>query len=179
MISLVFLLALLNQVPKPAPVPGMPVAPGVYYKQTDGQWFKLEYAVMADMKGKGLGGFLETDGYLKLDITVSYPGAQARLQIPTPRPAFFVRATGAAKDAMIVQLTRGKDRRTIQTSSSATSLENKGGFKKQEIQHVNVVVYADESFSVTPQDDLKPGEYLLVFGYANTGFDFGITRPKK
>jgi hypothetical protein len=42
---------------------------------------------------------------------------------------------------------------------------------------VTVTVYKDDSFSVTPEQNLQPGEYLLVFGHANTGFDFGIAKP--
>lgn len=172
------LLVLIMQAPKPAPPPGMPVTPGVYFRQGDAQWIKLEPASMADMKSKGMEQFMDTYGYFNLDLTVTYTGAQAAAQIPVPRPVFYVRGVGSSKEAMIVQLTRKKDSRTIRTSSSAATTENKGGFKKQEIQNVTVTVYSDESFSVAPEDDLKPGEYLLVFGYANAGFDFGISRTK-
>lgn len=170
------LLFLLAQGARPAPVPGMPPDPGVYYREGNA-WNKLQAAPMADMKTKGVGLFLETDGLSGLDLTIDYQGPQAPVQIQDQQPTFYVRRTGAAADAMIVELERKKDRRTIRTSSSDATVENRGGFKKDSIRNVTVIVYSDDSFSVTPEQVLKPGEYLLVFGHANTGFDFGI-QPK-
>lgn len=173
------LLFLLLQAAKPLPVPGMPAEPGVYYLQKEAQWTRIESAPMADMKTKGVGLFLETDGLSGLDITVAYEGANAQVQIPASQPTFYVRGAGAAKDAMIIALTRKKDSRTLKTSSLVATVDNKGGFKKDEIRSVTVVVFSDDSFSVTPEEELKPGEYLLVFGYPSVAFDFGIKGAKK
>lgn len=173
------LLLVLAQGAKPAPVPGMPAAAGVYYRQGDARWIKLESPAMADMKTRGMGLFIQTDGLSNLGMTAVYRGAQAPVRISDARPTFYVRGAGSAKDAMIVQLTRKKDSRTLQTSSSDATVENKGGFKKEEIHKVTVTAYSDESFSVTPEEALKPGEYLIVFGYATAGFDFGIDLGKK
>jgi hypothetical protein len=176
MIDLVFLLCLMLQTPKAAPIAGMPAASGIYFRQSEAKWVKLESAAMADMKTKGMGLFVATDGLSNLGMTAVYQGARARVQISNPRPVFYVRGVGSPRDAMIVQLTQKKDSRTIQASSSASTVENKGGFKREEIRKVTVTAFSDDSFSVSPIDELKPGEYLLVFGYAGTGFDFGITR---
>lgn len=173
------LLFLSMQAAKPAPVPGMPEAAGVYFRQDDAQWIKIEPAAMADMKSKGMGDFLDTAGYTNLDVIVTYQGAQAKLQIAAQRPTFYVRGVGSAKDAMIVHLTRKKDNRTVRTASSAATTENRGGFRKEEIEPVTITIYSDDSFSVAPDQDLKPGEYLLAFSYANAGFDFGVNRAKK
>jgi hypothetical protein len=173
------MLLCLMQLAKPAPVPGLPEAAGVYFRQDNTEWIKIETAVMAAMKSKGMGEFLETDGYTNLDMLVTYEGAQAKLQIPMPRPTLYVRGAGSAKDAMIVSLTRKKDSRTVRTASSVATVENRAGFRKDEIQRVTVTVYSDNSFAVTPEQDLKPGEFALVFGFANAAYDFGITRPKK
>lgn len=167
------------QAAKPAPVPGMPTAAGVYFWQNDVQWAKMETAAMADMKSKGMGEFLQTDGYTNLNVTVTYQGAQAKLQIPAARPTFDVRGTGSARDAMIILLTRRKDSRTVRTDSSLATVDNRAGFRKDDIQPVTVTVYSDGSYSLTPERDLKPGEYALVFGFANAAYDFGITRLKK
>lgn len=173
------LLMLFIQAAKPAPVPGLPAAAGVYFRQTDAQWTGMEIAAMADMKSKGMGEFLETDGYTNLNVTVTYQGARAKLQIPAARPTFDVRGTGSAKDAMIILLTRRGDSRTVRTDSSLAAVGNRAGFRKDEIRSVIVTVYSDDSYSVTPEQDLKPGEYALVFGFANAAYDFGIIRPKK
>jgi len=42
-----------------------------------------------------------------------------------------------------------------------------------------VVPSLDGGFSATPEENLKPGEYLLTFGSANTGYDFGISPAKR
>jgi hypothetical protein len=176
---LTLMLFCLMQAAKPAPVPGLPEAAGIYFRQENAEWTKLQTAATAAMKSKGMDEFLETDGYTNLDMLITYEGAQAKLQIAMPRPTFYVRGTGSSKDAMIVLLTRKKDSRTVQTASSAATVENRAGFKRGEVQNVAVTIYSDNSFSVTPEQDLKPGEYALVFGFANVAYDFGITRPKK
>jgi hypothetical protein len=173
------LLLLFIQSEKPAPVPGMPAASGVYFRQNDGQWEKIETAAMADMKSKGMGNFLDTAGYMNLSMTVTYLGAQAKLLLPAGRPTFYARGEGSPKDAMIVRLARGRDSRTVQTDSSLAGVDNRAGFRKDQIQQVTVIVYADNSFAVTPEHDLKPGEYALVFGFANAAYDFSITRATK
>jgi hypothetical protein len=80
---------------------------------------------------------------------------------------------------MIVQLSRRKDSRTVESSSSAAAVDNKGGFKQKDIRNVTVTINTDDSFSVTPSAELKPGEYLLLFGHTDLAFDFGIQPAKK
>ena len=99
MVSLSLILALFIQAGKPAPVPGMPAAPGVYFRQNETEWEKIETAAMADMKSKGMGNFLDTAGLTNLSVTVTYLGAQAKLQLPASRPTFYVRGAGSPKDA--------------------------------------------------------------------------------
>jgi len=177
--SLILVLCFLMQAAKPAPVPGMPAAAGVYCRQADAKWIKLEPPTLADQKTKGMGLFIETSGLSNLGMTAVYKGAHAPTQISDPRPTFYVRGTGSEKDVMIVQLTQKKDARTIRTSTSAASVDNKGGFSRGEIRKVTCTVYSDDSFSVQPEEDLQPGEYLLVFNYATVGFDFGILASRQ
>jgi hypothetical protein len=179
MMILSFLLVLVAQAEKPALPPGMPAAPGVYCRQGDLPWTKMESATVSDMKTKGIDTFIRTDGYMNLSMTIIYAGSRAPLQIAAPRPAFYVRGAGVAKDAVIAQLSRAKDSRTLQTASSAGGVDNKLGVKKSELRNSTVTVYADDSFSILPDEDLTPGEYILLFGNANTGYDFGITTRKR
>jgi hypothetical protein len=174
--SLGIIFLFLLQTVKPDPMPGVPAETGIYCRLGNA-WKRLEPAAMADMKAKGVGLFLETDGLTGLDLTIHYQGPQAKVQVREPKPTFFARGVGAANTAMIVQLSVKKDSRTIQTSSLDATLNNKGGFKKEAIRSVSVIVYKDDSFSISPEQSLRPGEYLLVFGPANTGFDFGVARP--
>ena len=117
-----------------------------------------------------------------LTATFIYDGEASKgapLQITTPRPAFYARGAGFAQDAVIAQLSRAKDSRTLQTVSSAGGAGNKLGVRKNELRNSTVTVYADDSFSIVPDEDLKPGEYMLLFGNANTGYDFGVITPRK
>jgi hypothetical protein len=177
MISL--MLCLLTQTAQPAPPSDLPAAPGVYHRQDGARWAVIEPAVIADTKTKGMDLFLETGGFYSPDLTVIYQGAQAPTPIPETRPVFYVRGIGSAKDAVIVLLTRKKDSRTLQTSAAAAASDNKGGFVKKDIRNVTVTVFSDNSFAVTPDDPLKPGEYLLLLGLAHAGFDFGVPRGGK
>lgn len=179
MYILACLLCFALQAVKPAPIPGMPAAPGAYYRQDDAKWMRLESPAPSRSKTKGMGMFIETAGLSNLDMTTLYRGTHAAAQIPDPRPTFYLREVGSAKDAVIVQLTQKKDSRSIQTSSSDATVDNKGGFKKGAIRKVKVSIYSDNSFSVTPEDELKPGEYLLAFGNSDVTFDFGVTDRKK
>ena len=139
----------------------------------------MESAAVSDMKTKGMNSFILTDGYMNLNMTIIYTGSRAPLQITTPRPAFYARGAGFAQDAVIAQLSRAKDSRTLQTVSSAGGAGNKLGVRKNELRNSTVTVYADDSFSIVPDEDLKPGEYMLLFGNANTGYDFGVITPRK
>ncbi len=169
----------LLQAAKPAPVQGLPTPAGVYYRGGDGKWIKLDQPVTAKSKTKGMGLFIETDGLSDVDMTTVYYGAEASLEISNLRPILYVRSVGSPKDAVIVQLTRKKDTRVLQTSKSDATVENKGGFKRADIRRVTVTVYSDESYSVTPENELKPGEYLLLFGNSGGAFEFGITAARK
>jgi hypothetical protein len=155
-----------------------PEAPGVYYRQNDTTWVVLKAAPIAEMKTSGMELFIATGGYTNLGMSIVCRGPEASLRIASPKPVFFVRGVGSAEDAFLVRLTQKKDRRTFRTSSSAASVENKGGFKRENIQRTAVTMNPDKSFLVTPEEDLKPGEYMFVFGYATAGFDFGIDPVK-
>jgi hypothetical protein len=169
---------LLLQSTKPAGIPEIPEASGAYYLQNNANWIRLQLASIDKMKTKGMGLFLETGGYTRLGASGVYHGAKAALRISVSNPTFFIREVGSSKDAIIIRLVEKKDSRMIHTSSANTSVENKGGFQKDEIRKVTVTEYPDHSFLLTPEENLSSGEYLLVFGGAASGFDFGIDRTK-
>jgi hypothetical protein len=155
-----------------------PEASGTYYYQNNANWVPLQPAPIDKMKTKGMELFLATGGYTRLGASGVYHGAKAALRISVPKPTFFVRAAGSYRNAALIRLVQKKDSRTFHTSSSNISIENRGGFNKGDIRKVFVVEYPDSSFSLTPEENLSPGEYLLVFGGAASGFDFGIDKTK-
>ena len=159
--------------------PGLPTAAGVYYQKSDTQWTKVDPAPMGNSKMRGMNTFLQTEGLAGLNMSFEYWGAYAALQIPERRPVFLARGIGAAQDALIISLTPKNHNRAVQTTSSDMTAENKGGFKKKDVRKVITTACSDGSFSITPIEDLKPGEYILVFGNANGAFDFGISPAKK
>lgn len=151
-----------------------PAASGVYYRQGESAWATLTSAVMADTKTQGMERFLDTYGWSNLNRTIVFRGAGSAIRILDPKPTFYARGIGSVQDVLIVQLAKKKESREIQASSTAASVNNKEGFKKGSICRVTATVLAKDLFSVTPEESLKPGQYLLVFGHADTSFDFGI-----
>jgi hypothetical protein len=164
---------------KPAPPPGMPAAAGVYYQNSSGKWIRVDPVFVDESKIKGMGAYMQTDGLTSLGLNYVYLGISAPLQLSEPRPRFYFRGVGTAEEVQLVRLTQGRENRTVRTASTDVSVGNKGGFRRSEIRQVAAVVFSDGSFSVTPEQDLKGGEYLLALGSAMKGFDFGITPGKR
>jgi len=162
------------QLTKAAPVPGLPADEGVYYCPDDAKWIHLAPAPVADTKTRGLGTYIDTEGLTNLAVSIVCRGSQASLRISNPKPTFYVRGVGPSSDMMLVQLTRRKDSRIIHTSSVDSTVTNKEGFRRTDVRKLQLTEYADGSFSATPEENLKKGEYLLVFGNASSSFDFGI-----
>ena len=176
---LALVLLLLLQAAKSEPPVDMPADAGVYYRQDDGAWTKMNPAKIAEVNAKGVEMFIETGGYTNLGMKGVLMAAGASSRISRPRPTFYVRGAGSPGDAVLIQLKRENDSRVFETSSADAAIDNKGGFRKKDIRKTAVVIYSDSSFSVAPEKALKPGEYLLLFGYANAGYDFGIDSEKK
>jgi len=154
--------------------PAMPAAAGVYYLQDELNWIRLQPAPVAEMKIKGMDLFIDSGGFFDLQTKIVCRGAKAAVRISAPKPTFFIREISSSQDAMLVRLVQKKDKRVFQTSPSNATVQNRRGFKKEDVRSVVVTEYPDHSFSMVPEENLKPGEYLLVFGNAGTGFDFGI-----
>lgn len=174
MIGKAVLLLFLLQQAVPALMPDRPVAPGVYFKLSDTQWISMKPAPVVGGNTRGLGVYVDSGGYTNLDMHVTYRGAKASLRIARHAPSFFVRESGSAADLMLVRLEQKKYERLCQTSPSSATVENKMGFKNADIIKINLFEYPDKSFSVVPEEALKPGEYLLAFGSATSGYDFGV-----
>jgi hypothetical protein len=64
-------------------------------------------------------------------------------------------------------------------SSNEISADNKGGFKRDDIHRVIAISVAKDAFAVLPEIELKPGEYVLVFGNPSAAYDFGVSPAKR
>jgi hypothetical protein len=168
---------MLFQVGQSAQTPQIPAVPGIYFMQDDGKWVGIPKA-SAEARAKGLALFVETGGYTNLGTDVALPGAKSAIRIAAPRPVFYVREVGRSKDVILIQLKQKGESRTFRTSSGDATVENKNGFRKADIRKAAVTEYPDGTFSITPERELKPGEYMLVLGDTAAGFDFGIDLKK-
>jgi hypothetical protein len=173
------ILMILLQIPQSAIIVGEPAVPGVYYGPSNRQWIQLQAVVVDEVKAKGIKLFNYTGGYTNFSIRVFYRGAKSPLRIAVPKPTFLVRASGSSKDIVLIKLSQKGNRRAFRTSPSDATVENKSGFYKKDILKIDVTENPDRSFSLTPAQNLKSGEYLLVFGSAMPGYDFGVDLMKK
>jgi len=178
MIYMGFILVLL-QFSQSAAVTDIPNPPGVYYQNSDKSWISIPKAAITKSKLTGTGLFVETGGYTNLGTDVVCDGARASMRVSGPRPVFYVRGIGPSSDALLIHLTKKKSTRTFYKSSANSSFENKIGAKKSDIRRTAVNVVSEETYSITPDVDLKPGEYLMVIGDPENSFDFGIDPTKK
>jgi hypothetical protein len=143
---------------------------GAYYKTKDG-WQKLELLTTTG------GSFHAFSG-----ITISYRGAEAPIQLSDRRPVFYTRTTPdkealmavAARNTVIVLLDKKEDHRELQIVKTGL-FGAKAGLDKKRMPEVTLHSINNLMISVTPNQDLAPGEYLLTYDEkARLGYDFGI-----
>jgi hypothetical protein len=157
-----------------AGTPNVPEAPGVYVNQNNAAWTNLQPAKVIKGKTKGLDAYLMTEGYTNLNISVVYHGAKAPLRIASSKPVFFVREIGPNKIFSVIRLESKKNQRAFHATPSAATVGNNLGFKRSQIVKMAVVENPDGSFSTTPEEALKPGEYLIIFDKITSAYDFGV-----
>jgi hypothetical protein len=107
-------------------------------------------------------------------------GAEAPFKSEQRKPLFFVRqqspTAGSARDVLIVRLNKKKDHRELVATSGSTIFNWDDKIPNDRIIPATVNAVADDAFTVIPQGDLVPGEYILTFGTGKDGgFDFQIT----
>jgi hypothetical protein len=168
------LVLLLMQAASPGGIADAPESSGAYVQQHNASWIKLEPAPIVASKTKGLDAYVYTDGYTNLNVQVVYRGAKAPMRLAVPKPLFFIRQIGSARDIVVIRLSSRKDTRTFQATPSEGTSDNKLGFRKSVIVKMVIVENSGHSFSATPAEPLKPGEYLMIFDTINSGYDFGV-----
>ena len=155
---------------------------GFYYKTPEG-WQKLEILSMA---GGGLkhAGKMFVPG-LTPQFVWTFRGAEARVQIENKRPTFYIKelpmlvtvAGRTERDLIIIRFDKKKDHRELQTSSGDNMFTFKSGISKERLPDITTRTVSDGIFTVTPNDDLKSGEYMVTFSaLGNSGYDFGVNQ---
>ncbi|MGB9233147.1 MAG: hypothetical protein WCC04_01955 [Terriglobales bacterium] len=143
---------------------------GAYYKAKDG-WQKLELLATTGNKVSAFSG-----------ATASYRGAEAPIQLSDRRPVFYIKTTPnkegmmalAARNTVIVLLNKKGDHRELQIIKSGL-LGAKAGYDKKRMPDVTLHSINSLMMTVTPNEDLAPGEYFLTWeSMGSVGYDFGI-----
>lgn len=163
-----------------APQEVQSLADGFYYK-TPQAWQKLEPLSMAGGGLKHVGKMLFPG--LTPQMVWTFRGAEAPAQIGDKRPTFCIKelpilastAGRSGRDLLIVRFDKKKDHRELQTTSGGNMFTFKSGISKDRMPDITTKTVADGIFMVTPNADLKPGEYMVTFSALGiTGYDFGI-----
>jgi hypothetical protein len=153
---------------------------GFYYKAPEG-WRKLEPIMMAGGGLKHVGKMLVPG--LTPQMVWTFRGAQAPAQIADKRPTFCVKELPAlaeiagrtGRDLLIIRFDKKNDHRELQATSGGNMFTFKSGISKERMPDVTAQTLSDGIFTLTPTEDLKPGEYMVTFSaLGNGGFDFGI-----
>jgi len=148
---------------------------GAYYKAKDG-WQKLELLTTSG-SNIHVNALTLHGGNKQL-----YRGAEAPVQLTDRRPVFYIKTTPdkeqqlavAARDTVIVLLTKREDHRELQTVKTGL-LGVKAGYDKKIMPDVTLHSINNLMFTVTPNQDLAPGEYLLTWNaMGSVGYDFGV-----
>ena len=156
------------------------LADGFYYKTPHG-WQTLEVLSMAGGGLKHVGKMLVPG--LTPQFVWTFRGAEARVQIGDKKPTFYIKelpmlssiAGRSERDLLIVRFDKKKDHRELQTTSGGSMFTFKSGISKERMPDITTKTVADGVFMVTPNEDLKPGEYMLTFSaLGNSGYDFGV-----
>lgn len=156
------------------------LADGFYYKAPE-SWQRLEPIMMSGGGAKHMGKMFVPG--LTPQVVWTFRGAAAPIQISEKRPTFYVKelpsltniAGRSGRDLVIVRFDKKKDHRELQVTNGGNMFTFKAGLSKDRVPDIQVKTISDGIFSVTPNEDLKPGEYLLTFeAMGGNGCDFGI-----
>jgi hypothetical protein len=156
------------------------LADGFYYRTSQG-WHELEPISMVGGGAKHVGKMLIPG--LTPQFVWTFRGAEAPVQTSDRRPVFCVKESPAVanvegrtwRDLIIVRFDKEKDHRELQTTNGGNMFTFKAGLSKDRTPGITVNPISDGTFTVTPNEDLRPGEYMLTFGaLGNSGYDFGI-----
>jgi hypothetical protein len=152
--------------------------PGLYLDQ-DGKLSELSPAAYS--------GTQSSNSVVKVNIFWTFRGNHSPLQLSTNRPHFRLVCGHAAtvplmmlcgptlqpSDLIIVHLDEKSDHREARTISGSM-FGGHGGFDSKKTTTATAIKRDDGNWEVSPERDLKAGEYLITTGIQPQGYDFGI-----
>lgn len=151
--------------------------PGVYVQDASG-WHQLAVATPAKMKAKH--AFLSSMSYgaVSAPAIVEYARAHAGVQVQGLRPAVCVSHIMAPGQPLLVRLHEKKNTRELDSGSLRAVPFANDTVQAHAAQNSVVPTTTSTQDGITlltPQNDLGPGEYAVMFGAQNMAIlDFGI-----
>jgi hypothetical protein len=110
----------------------------------------------------------------KADVFYEYAGTAAPVQLSDHKPVFHANLgymlDRDLRQPEIVQLKQKNNRREAHLTWSSGDMQAR--FTKA--VPVSVALGSDGIYTITPQADLAPGEYLLSFGRVMMKYDFSV-----
>lgn len=172
---------------------------GIYlYTERDGQrkMIQLEPSISKQQKTGGFFASAMTYGIAKIKFKAALSGANAAMQLNTPRPVFYfyfeVKGAGLStsnyyatnpNEFVLVQFNAKSNTREV-TVSQANAFGAQSGAMDKSSRAFTYEKIAPGVYKVTPQADLAEGEYGF-YNAAGAGpsggakiFDFGIKIPR-
>jgi len=154
---------------------------------------KPEPGMYVDQNGTLLGlipaaysGTQSSNHVVKANIFWTFRGAHSVVQLSAHRPHFslvcgqgnvaLVMLCGPALqsgDLIFVQLDEKSDHREARMATGSM-FGGHGGFDSKRITIATAAKRTDGNWDVSPDKELKSGEYLITTGVQPQGFDFGI-----
>jgi len=135
------------------------------FAQDGGAWQRIEEVSSIEVRSVGNISSAVTMGIKETRIICVFRGEKAELQLDNRRPVFRVAGLGAStRDVYIVSMRLNPDRRDLEMGRSGLVKKLSYGFRKRDVQDVNVKRLGDDLLEVTPKQDLEPGEYIMVLG---------------
>lgn len=153
-------------------------APGIFLDQ-GGQLSELSPAAYS--------GTQSSNSIVKANIFWAFRGAHSPIQVSTSQPHFrlvcgrggnlnllmLCGSDAQPHDLIIVRLDEKSDHREARTISGSM-FGGRSGFDSKKTTTARIAKQDDGSWELSPEKDLKSGEYLITTGIQPQGFDFGV-----
>lgn len=156
--------------------------PGIYLDQ-DGTLSELSPAAYS--------GTQSSNSVVKANVFWTFRGGHSSVQLSANRPHFrlvcgqghlnllmLCGSPSQPRDLIIVRLDEKSDHREARMATGSI-FGGHGGFDPKKTTTATLVKRDDGSWEVSPDKDLKAGEYLITTGIQPQGFDFGIQSGSK
>ena len=163
---------------------GQTQTPGIYSDQN---------GTLSELSPAAYSGVQSSNSIVKASFSWTFRGSHSPVQLSTNRPQFRLVCglTGGVPlvmlcgptlkqptDLIIVRLDEKSDHREARTITGSM-FGGHSGFDPKKTTTATAVKREDGSWEVSPDGDLKPGEYLITTGTQPQGFDFGIQAGSK